>query len=107
VPVSTFETNTSPSVQEELLRIAQEAMSNAVRHAQPTVINVSLRYDPPDLVLEVTDNGSGIAHPQAASRNGFGLTNMQARAKNLGAKFDLRTAADRGTSIVIRMPVSS
>jgi signal transduction histidine kinase len=65
VPVSTFETNTSPSVQEELLRIAQEAMSNAVRHAQPTVINVSLRYDPPDLVLEVTDNGSGIAHPQA------------------------------------------
>ena len=101
------EENLPPSVQEELLRIAQEAMSNAVRHAQPTVINVSLRYEPPNLVLEVTDNGSGIARPQAASRDGFGLTNMQARAKNLGAQFDLRTAAGRGTSIVVCMPIHS
>jgi signal transduction histidine kinase len=74
-----------PSVQEDLLRIAQEAMSNAVRHAKPTVISVSLRCDPPNLVLEVTDNGSGIANPEAACREGFGLSSMQARAENLGA----------------------
>ena len=92
-----------PSAQEDLLRIAQEAMSNAVRHAKPTVINVSLRCDPPNLVLEVTDNGSGIADPQTACIEGFGLSNMQARAEKLGAQFDVRTAPGRGTGIVVRM----
>jgi signal transduction histidine kinase len=95
------------SVQEDLLRIAQEALSNAVRHAMPTVINVSLCCNPSKLVLEVADNGSGIANPQAACREGFGLSNMQARAKNLGAQLDVRTSAGRGTSIVVRMPISS
>ncbi len=96
-----------PSVQEDLLRIAQEALSNAVRHAMPTVINVSLCCDPSKLVLEVADNGSGIANPRAACREGFGLSNMQARAKTLGAQLDVRTSAGRGTSIVVRVPISS
>ena len=92
-----------PSVQHDLLRVAQEAMSNAVRHAKPTVISVSLRCDPPDLVLEITDNGSGIADPQTARIEGFGLSNMQARAEKLGAQFDVRTAPGRGTRIVVRL----
>jgi predicted ATPase/signal transduction histidine kinase len=95
------------SVQEDLLRIAQEALSNAVRHAMPTVINVSLCCDSSKLVLEVADNGSGIANSQAACREGFGFSNMQARAKHLGAQLDVRTSAGRGTSIVVRMPISS
>ena len=94
------------AAQEDLLRIAQEAMSNAMRHAEPTVISVSLRCDSPNLVLEVTDNGSGIANAEGACREGFGLSNMQARAANLGAQFEVRTAADRGTSIVVRLPAS-
>jgi signal transduction histidine kinase len=92
-----------PSAQEDLLRIAQEAMSNAVRHAKPTVINVSLRCDPPNLVLEVTDNGSGIGDPLTACIEGFGLSNMRARAEKLGAQFDVRTAPGRGTGIVVRI----
>jgi PAS domain S-box-containing protein len=89
----------------ELLRIAQEAISNAVRHAKPTVINVSVRGEPSNLVLEVTDNGSGIAEPQLASGGGFGLSSMRARAENLGARFDVRTAPGHGTSIVVRLPL--
>jgi signal transduction histidine kinase len=89
----------------ELLRIAQEAISNAVRHAKPTVINVSVRGEPPNLLLEVTDNGSGIAEPQLVSGDGFGLSSMRARAENLGAQFDVRTAPGRGTSIVVRLPL--
>ena len=50
-----------PSVQHELLRIAQEAIHNAVRHANPTSIDVSLKWDAPNLVLQVKDNGSGIS----------------------------------------------
>jgi PAS domain S-box-containing protein len=94
-----------PTARHELLRIAQEAISNAVRHAKPTVISVSVRGEPPNLVLEVTDNGSGIAEPQLASGDGFGLSSMRARAENLGAQFDVRTAPGRGTSIVVRLPL--
>src|ERR1700681_3833236 len=72
-----------PSVQQDLLRIAQEAISNAVRHAKPTVTSVNLRCEPSNLVLEVTDNGSGIADSQAASREGFGFSNMRTRVKKL------------------------
>ena len=48
------------TVQHQLLRIAQEAISNAVRHAKPTVVTVTLRWDRPNLILQVKDNGSGI-----------------------------------------------
>jgi signal transduction histidine kinase len=101
------EENLLPSVQQNLLRIAQEAISNAVRHAKPTVISVNLRCDSTNLLLEVTDNGFGIANPQAALKEGFGLSNMQTRAEHLGAQLDIRTSAGRGTSIVVRLPISS
>jgi signal transduction histidine kinase len=94
-----------PMARHELLRIAQEAISNAVRHAKPTVISVSVRGEAPNLVIEATDNGSGIAEPQLASGDGFGLSSMRARAENLGAQFEVRTAAGRGTSIIVRLPL--
>jgi signal transduction histidine kinase len=94
-----------PMARHELLRIAQEAISNAVRHAKPTVISVSVRDEAPNLVIEVTDNGSGIAEPQLASGDGFGLSSMRARAEHLGAQFEVRTAAGRGTSIIVRLPL--
>jgi signal transduction histidine kinase len=95
-----------PSLQQDLLRIAQEAMSNAVRHAKPTVISVNLRRKPPDIVLEVTDNGFGIAGSQAASREGFGFSNMRARAENIGAQLKVRTAPGRGTTIAVHVPMN-
>jgi signal transduction histidine kinase len=94
-----------PSAQHGLLRIAQEAISNAIRHAKPTVISVDVRWEPPNVVLEVKDNGSGIANPQLAT-GGFGLSNMRARAEKLGAQFDLRTASSRGTSVVVHLPIN-
>jgi signal transduction histidine kinase len=95
-----------PAVRQDLLRIAQEAISNAVRHARPTVISVNVRWDPPNLVLEVIDNGSGIANAKLANGDGFGLSSMRARAENLGAQFDVRTAPGRGTSIFVHVPMN-
>jgi adenylate cyclase len=48
-------------IQHELLRFAQEVISNAVRHAKPTLVSVTLRWAPPNLILKVKDNGSGIS----------------------------------------------
>jgi signal transduction histidine kinase len=93
------------SVQEDLLRIAQEALSNAARHAKPTAITVSLSGHPTSLVLEVSDNGCGFVNSEGTYRDGFGLSSMRSRAKNLGAEFELRTAPRQGTSIAVRVPL--
>ena len=50
-----------PRIQDELLRFAREAISNAVRHARPTVVSVTLRREPPNLILQVKDDGTGIS----------------------------------------------
>jgi PAS domain S-box-containing protein len=94
------------AVQQELLRIAQEAISNALRHAKPTVISVSLRSSSPNLVLEVRDNGSGIGNDRLKTEEGFGFTNMRERAKKLNGTLEIRTAPGRGTSIVVLLPTN-
>jgi len=94
-----------PGIQHELLRFAQEAISNAVRHAKPTLVNVTLRWKPPDLILKVTDNGSGISNSSLEKSEGFGLRNMRTRAAQINAKLDIQTAAGRGTSILLTVPI--
>ncbi len=100
------EKSLAPTVQQDLLRIAQEAISNALRHARPTVINASLRWNPPNLVLKIKDNGSGIAGGRS-SGGGFGFANMRSRAKNIGAELEIRSTAGRGTTVVVRLPIIS
>jgi signal transduction histidine kinase len=94
------------AVQRDLLRIGQEAISNALRHAKPTVLSVSLRSSPPNLVLEVRDNGPGISSERLKTREGFGFTSMRERAKKLNGTLEIRTAPGRGTSIVVSLPVN-
>jgi signal transduction histidine kinase len=96
-----------PRIQHELLRFAQEAISNAVRHAKPTVVSVTLRWHPPNLVLKIRDNGSGISSASLEKSEGFGLGNMRTRASQIGGKLDIQTAAGRGTSIVLTVPLPS
>ncbi len=93
-------------VRKDLLRIAQEAISNAVRHARSTSIGVYLRSEPQNLTLEVTDNGSGMASEPETSE-GFGLANMRARVRKLKGSFNIQTVPGRGTSIIVNFPFAS
>jgi signal transduction histidine kinase len=94
----------SPQVQQDLLRIAQEAIGNALRHAQPSEIKVSLRGNQSNLVLRVTDNGSGLARAGLLSEGqGFGFANMRERAKNLGAALHIQSKLGHGTSVIVRL----
>jgi signal transduction histidine kinase len=95
-----------PRLQHELLRIAQEAIHNAVRHANPTVIAVSLRWDTPNLVLQVKDNGSGISAARLEKSEGLGLCSMRERASVIDGRFEIETAAGHGTSIIVTVPIS-
>ena len=96
-----------PRIQHELLRFAQEAISNAVRHAKPTVVSVTLRWEPPNLILEVKDNGSGISSASLERSEGFGLRNMRTRASQIHGQLVIQTVAGHGTSIVLTVPIPS
>jgi PAS domain S-box-containing protein len=91
-------------IRQDLLRIAQEAISNALRHAKSTAISVTLRADPPNLILKVKDNGIGISS-EAKTRAGFGFVNIRARVKKLKGSLDIRTVPGRGTNIIVRVPI--
>ncbi len=90
-------------VRQDLLRIAQEAISNALRHAKSTAIRVDLRSDPPNLILKVKDNGIGIT-TAAETKEGFGFVNMRARVKKLKGTLNIRTVPGHGTNIIVRVP---
>jgi signal transduction histidine kinase len=94
----------SPQVQQDLLRIGQEAISNALRHAQPTEIRVCLSVNPRNLVLKIADNGCGLTKARVMSElQGFGFANMRARAKNLGATLEIRSKPGQGTTVIVRL----
>jgi signal transduction histidine kinase len=95
------------TVQHQLLRIAQEAISNAVRHAKPTVVSVTLHWDSSNLILQVKDNGSGITKHRLEQSEGVGLESMRERAAQIDAKLEIQTAAGQGTTIIVTVPVSS
>jgi signal transduction histidine kinase len=96
-----------PEVQHGLIRICQETISNAVRHAKPTVITTTLRWKTPNLILQVTDNGSGTTRNRLEQSEGFGMTNMRARVAKLGGKLQIETGAGLGTSIIVTLQIGS
>lgn len=91
-----------------LFRITQEALHNAIQHADASEIAVSLTQYPDLLRLTVIDDGRGIAGGLEPGRfvaqGHFGLAGMRERAAMIGAKLDVQTAIDYGTAIVLQMP---
>jgi len=100
------ENKLSARARHQLLRIAQEAIHNAVRHANPSLIVLTLRWDAPNLVLEVKDDGLGISAGRLKECEGFGLGNMRKRASEIRGRFEIRTTAGRGTTIIVTAPLS-
>jgi signal transduction histidine kinase len=88
-----------------LLRICQEAVTNAVRHAQPQQIVISLSYEPRSLRLEVVDNGAGMSQDTLARRQGLGLTGMRERAQRLHGRLEIESETGKGTMVKATVPL--
>ena len=98
-----------PEFQQDLHRIAREALSNAFRHANATQIEVDLRYAPRMLRLRVRDNGKGIDANvlNAGGRPGhWGLTGMEERARAIRTRLEIWSESSRGTEIELIAPAS-
>jgi PAS domain S-box-containing protein len=83
-----------------LLHIAREALSNAIRHSRAQKISIQLRRGDDGIVFEVADDGIGF-NPAACERNGMGLRNMAARAREINAPFRLISQQGEGARIVL------
>jgi PAS domain S-box-containing protein len=92
------------SIKEVLYRIAQEALHNAVKHAQPNRLDVRLICEPERLYLEVCDNGVGF-DPQVFYPGHLGLRSMRERATRVGGTIDIISAPDCGTQIRVYVPI--
>jgi len=92
----------SAEVELVIYRVAQEALTNALRHARCTEVIVSLRRDAGHVVLTVRDNGRGLAEP----RSGSGLGGMRERALLIGAELDVRSDRGEGMEIALTVPVA-
>ena len=87
-----------------LFRIVQEALTNVIRHAKASRVELRLRATGGELVLEVEDNGHGIAPQQAADPKSLGLLSMRERAAAFGGTVEIRSEAGRGTTLCVCMP---
>jgi signal transduction histidine kinase len=90
----------------EVLRVAQEALQNAIRHADPHRLGVRLGRHDGHLELEVSDDGAGFdpAEPELRSRR-LGLTSMEERAQRLGGTLSIVSAPGSGTTVRLEAPV--
>lgn len=91
----------APEQNLHLLRILQEAFSNALRHAEATEIEFSTDWQGDLLILRVRDDGRGIGESNSSGR---GLPHMQTRARALGAEIEFKSSHD-GTCVEIRLPL--
>jgi signal transduction histidine kinase len=84
-----------------LLRICQEAVVNALRHAQASKIRVQITYQPSGVDLSVHDNGRGFDPKAHVGGKGFGLISMRERAERMGARIEISGEPGQGTRLTV------
>lgn len=94
-------------VEENLLRIGQEAMTNVVKHSHATLVTLRLEFTAHSVALEIKDNGSGLSPAGVKGDNQFGLLGMSERAKRLGGRFDICGTPGEGTTVRIIIPLEA
>lgn len=96
----------SGHVESHLLRIGQEAMTNALKHGRARSIRFELRYDPESVELRVTDDGSGfdVARAVPTEAGHFGLLGMRERANKMGGTLNIVSQPGQGTTVIVRVP---
>jgi signal transduction histidine kinase len=90
-------------IEEGLYRIAQEALNNALKHAQAKCITVHLRQERQSVTLEVGDDGIGFDPSTAREQGGLGLPGMEERAARLGGRLTVSSRPGEGTSMKVEV----
>lgn len=94
----------APRAEAELLRVAQEALSNVHRHADATVVRVRAAVEDGRLELRVDDNGRGF-DPASVAAGSYGLSSMRERTTLIGGEFRINSRPHDGTRVRVRVPL--
>jgi signal transduction histidine kinase len=94
-----------PELETNLLRIGQEVLTNALRHAHASQFDALLIFASREIHLNMRDNGHGF--DPAESHEGFGLQGMRERAEDMGGQFSIQSSERNGTAISIVLPLTS
>jgi PAS domain S-box-containing protein len=95
-----------PEQSTAIFRIFQEALTNVLRHAKATVVEVVMREEDGGFVLMISDNGRGIAEHEKSGKQSLGIMGMRERALLIGAEFEVTGVEGEGTLITLRVPIS-
>jgi PAS domain S-box-containing protein len=95
-----------PFIGMNLLRIGQEALTNALKHAQAQTITIELAYESDRVFLTIRDNGRGFIPPDTIDNlnGGFGLMGMYERCDRINAQLSLTSQPGQGTQILVEVP---
>jgi len=94
-----------PEWENNLLRIGQEVLTNALRHAHPTEFHARLLFDASEISLHLRDNGCGFDPMER--HEGFGLLGIRERTESMGGKFTIASAKGQGASISVVLPIGT
>jgi signal transduction histidine kinase len=83
----------------EILHIVREALSNCMRHAHATHVELALRRRGEKIQLAIRDDGTGFSTADGSTKRGYGLANMETRARKIGGTLRVRSACGHGTDI--------
>lgn len=86
-------------------RIFQEALTNVLRHAQATRIDLFMSSNDGEFILEIRDNGIGISEEESVITGSLGLLGMRERAQLVGGKLSITGTRDKGTTVIVRVPL--
>jgi len=92
-------------IENALLRICQESLTNVQRHAEASRVEVTLAFEGNAVILCVRDNGVGF-DPETPKEQRFGLISIRERARLLGGTLEIKSEKDKGTQIEVRIPIS-
>jgi PAS domain S-box-containing protein len=102
--VSQIDLSTAQST--AIFRIVQEALTNVLRHAQATKVDIKLTEEAGELILTLSDNGRGITEDDKSRPQSLGLLGMQERAHLIGGEIEVTGVPGQGTALVLRVPIS-
>jgi signal transduction histidine kinase len=88
-----------------LFRILQESLTNIIRHANATEVEIKLSEKEATLVLEILDNGKGISDTAITNPRSFGLIGIRERVHSLGGEVDIAGIPNEGTRIIVKLPI--
>lgn len=95
-------------VEDTLLRISQEAITNTVKHSSASCVKIDLNFSDQNIVLEITDNGNGFTPENCAGPNDghFGILGMVERAKRVDGQVSITSQPGQGTVVRVELPIT-